>query len=165
MLGIFLFLDGRAPDLFPTVEVYAKTATWGVVAAVPLLVIAYVVGLFLISGMEIGVGSVFEQRFDRDAADLAQVAALSAEKSAAVQVFVQLKQDRGVLAGSSFALILLVGGAVSEIRNLPNLRTPIIVLAVGVGILAAAAFYLAGRKGDQAHRLARAVAARTPVSG
>lgn len=36
VLGVFLFLDGRAPDLFPTVETYAKTATWGIVAAAPL---------------------------------------------------------------------------------------------------------------------------------
>jgi hypothetical protein len=163
MLSIFLFLDGRAPGLFPTVETYAKTATWGIVAAVPLLVIAYVIGLFMISGMEIGVGIVFQQGFDRDAVDLAQIASLSAEKSAAIQTFVQLKQDRGVLAGSSFALLLLAAGASSEIRNLTNLKASIVVLAVGVAALAAATFYLAGKKGAQAHRLAHEVAALASI--
>jgi hypothetical protein len=55
ILGVFLFFNGRGPDLFPTVETYAKTATWGIVAAVPVLVIAYVLGLFLISGAALAI--------------------------------------------------------------------------------------------------------------
>src|ERR1039458_3000987 len=45
LLGVFLFLDGRAPSLFPTFEQYAKTSSWSVVAAVPVLAVSYVLGL------------------------------------------------------------------------------------------------------------------------
>lgn len=58
-LGIFLLLDGLSPGVFPTVEFYARTATWGIVAAVPVLAITYVVGLLALTGM----GSLLEFAF------------------------------------------------------------------------------------------------------
>jgi len=162
MLGVFLFLDGRAPNLFPTVEVYAKTATWGIVAAVPVLVMAYVLGLFLIAGAVLVVQHTFGPSFESKAIDIARFASLSAEKSAAVQTYVQLRQDRSVLAGSAVAFVALFVGAVSEIRNLPHLKESIVVLGVGTLLLAAMMFYFAGRKGAEAHQLAEQLAVLAP---
>jgi len=136
ILGVFLFLDGRAPELFPTVETYAKTATWGIVAAVPVLVMAYVLGLFLISGAELAVQFTFGPGFEREAADIARLAAISAEKSAAVQAYIQLRQDRAVLAGSAVAFVVLFAGAISEIRNLSHLKGTIALLGIGTLLLA-----------------------------
>lgn len=165
MLGVFLFFDGLAPALFPTVEIYAKTATWGIVAAVPVLVMAYVVGVFLISGAELAVQLTFGPRFEQEAADIARLAAVSAEKSAAIQVYVQLRQDRTVLAGNAVAFVVLCVGALSEIRNLLHLKSTIVLLAIGTLLLAAVMFYFAGRKGGEAHRLAEQVAVFTPTGG
>ncbi len=47
LLGIFLILDGQVPELFPTIEFYAKTATWSIVAAIPVLSITFVLGHLL----------------------------------------------------------------------------------------------------------------------
>ena len=41
ILAAFLFLDGQNPNLFPSVEFYAKTSTWSIVAAIPLLASSY----------------------------------------------------------------------------------------------------------------------------
>jgi hypothetical protein len=165
ILGVFLFLDGRAPDLFPTVETYAKTATWGIVAAVPVLVMAYVLGLFLISGAVLAVQLTFGPASELEAADIARLAAISAEKSAAVQTYVQLRQDSSVLAGSAVALIVLFAGAISEIRNLPHLKGTVILLGIGTLLLAALMFYFAGRKRGEAHHLAEEVAVFAPAGG
>jgi hypothetical protein len=165
ILGMFLFFDGRAPELFPTVETYAKTATWGIVAAVPVLVMAYVLGLFLISGAVLAIQLTFGLGFEQEATDIARLAAVSAEKSAAVQTYVQLRQDRAVLAGSAVAFVVLFAGAMSEIRNLSHLKGTIILLGVGVLLLAIVMFYLACRKSSEAHRLAEQVAVFAPAGG
>ena len=92
--------------------------------------------------------------FSREALDIARLSSTTAENSAAVQLYQQLLQDRGTLAGSSFALIVLAAGAFSEIRNLQYLEASIVTLAIGAIILALCALYFAGRKGQEAHTLA-----------
>lgn len=157
MLGVFLFLDGRAPSLFPTVETYAKTATWGVVAAVPVLVMAYLLGLFLSSGAVLAVQFLFGPGAEAETLDIARIASLSAEKSVAVQYFMQLRQDRAALAGSSIALVVLFAGALSELANLPHIKSSIIALAISSLLLAGLVFWLAGQKTYEAHRVANKI--------
>lgn len=128
-LGIFLFLDGLVPDLFPTVEIYARTATWGVVAAIPLLVIFYVAGVLVIGIMEAAVGAAFGPVCDFRPEDAAAISVAVTKDSAASQLYMQSLQDRAVLAGGSVALVVLAGGACSEVNNLRNLKVPIVVLA------------------------------------
>jgi hypothetical protein len=48
ILGVFLFLDGRT-NIFQVLETYGKSATWAIVAAIPTLVISYVVGVFAVT--------------------------------------------------------------------------------------------------------------------
>lgn len=158
LLGVFLFLDGRAPSLFPTVETYAKTATWGVVAAVPVLVMAYVAGLCVSAAGVYLVQHFSGHSFAQEATDIAKVASISADKSAAIQIYSQLLQDRAVFAGCTIAFVILSVGAVSEIDNLPHLKSAIITMAIAVLLLGALMFWLAERKGAEAHLLATTVA-------
>ena len=158
VLAMFLFFDGRASNLLPNVEAYAKTATWAIVAAVPVLAMSYIVGLLLISGAESAVARTFGPTADVELADLARVAKLPAKDSVAVQRFAQLRQDRAILAGSAVALLLLAFGALSEIRNLPELKTVIVCSALVAILVAAATFFAAAQKGISAHLLAEALA-------
>jgi hypothetical protein len=162
MLGVFLVLDGRAPSLFPTVEGYAKSATWGVVAAVPILVMAYVLGLFLSSAAVLAVHAFAGPGIEAEATDLARIASLSAEKSAAVQYYVQLRQDRAAIAGSSIAFVVLAAGALSELSNLPHIKGSVVVLALGALALAGVLFWLAENKTAEAHHLAVRIAEQLP---
>lgn len=158
LLATFLLIDGRAPNLFPTVEVYAKTATWGIVAAVPVLAISYIAGLLVISGAECAVSRSFGPRAETEFADLARVSKIPAKDSVAVQQFAQLRQDRAILAGSAVALVFLSFGALSEIRNLPGLKAVILCSALATVLVAAATFYAAAQKGISAHQLAETLA-------
>jgi hypothetical protein len=157
ILGVFLVLDGVQPDVFPTVEEYAKTTTWGVIAAVPVLVIAYVLGLFFNSIATLAVQVAFGVSAAEETSDIVRVGCIPAEKSPAVQHFLQLRQDRAVLAGSSFVFIILSVGAFSEIANLPDVRSSIIVLASGSLFLAALLFWLSGAKTRESHDLATGI--------
>lgn len=155
ILGVFLALDGQAPNLFPTVETYAKTNTWGIVAAVPVLVIAYIVGVFVTSGAELLLQQTIGLTFETEAADLAVLGKIEIEKSALVKAYVQLRLDRSILAGSSIALLLVVVGAISEINNLRSLKGPILSLVGVTLLLSILTFYFAARKGREAHLLAQ----------
>jgi len=151
LLGIFLLLDGRAPTLFPTFEQYASTATWGIVAAIPVLAIAYVVGLVLITASCVAVRGSFGPTLLDEAADTARVSYVSAKESVLAQEYLRIKQERDVLGGAALALVVLAAGALSETANLSHLRSVIILAAVGTLIAALALFYSAGMKSRQAH--------------
>lgn len=153
MLGVFLFLDGQSPDLFPTVETYASSATWGVVAAIPILVMAYVLGLCLSSAGTLFVAQIGGVGEEAEAADIVSIASMAADKSAAVLHYLQLRQDRAVLAGSSIAIVFLAAGAFSEIANLPTMKWAVVTLAVGSLALALTLMWLAARKTTEAHQL------------
>jgi len=159
LLGAFLFLDGRAPSLFPTFEQYAKTSSWSVVAAIPVLAVSFVLGLSLMVASERALTSLWGPSLSSQAGDLAQLAASSVKESPASQAYVESLRNRAVLAGGSAALLILAVGAFSETRNLPHLRGVIVVAALATVLLAAAATYLAVHEGHKAHEIARAVAA------
>jgi hypothetical protein len=151
ILGVFLLLDGRAPALFPTLEEYAKTATWGVVAAVPVLAIAYVIGLVLITASCFAVRGSFGPSLLDEATDTARVSSVSAKDSVLAQEYIRLKQERDVLGGAALALLVLAIGALSETKNLGHLKLIIGAAAAGALIAAIALFFSAGMKGRQAH--------------
>lgn len=154
ILGVFLVLDGRSPGIFPTVEEYVKTTTWGVIAAVPVLVIAYVLGLFVNSVAVLAVQGAFGVGAAAETADIVAIAGVPIEKSPAVQYFLQLRQDRAVLAGSCMAFVVLTIGAISETSNLPHIKSSIIVVASCSLLLAGLLFWLAGVKTLESHELA-----------
>jgi hypothetical protein len=154
ILGVFLLLDGRAPTLLPTFEEYAKTATWGVVAAIPVLAIAYVIGLVLITASCFAVRVSFGPSLLDEAADTARVSYVAAKDSVLAQEYIRLRQERDVLGGAALALLVLAIGALSETNNLAHLKLVIGVASVGALIAAMALFFSAGMKGRQAHTFA-----------
>jgi hypothetical protein len=154
VLGIFLMLDGMAADVLPTIEFYAKTATWGIVAAVPVLAITYVIGLLVVGGVvaleEWAVGGVVGIAAD----DVVRLAAL-ANDSPVTQFYLQRRDEQGVLGGSAIGLLLLAAGAYAERRNLPEVAG--VTKAAAVLAVVAAMLCLAGSvvKGREAHAVVR----------
>jgi hypothetical protein len=158
LLGAFLFLDGRAPGLFPTFEQYAKTSSWSVIAAIPVLAVSFVLGLSLMVASERVLTNLWGPPLSSQAADLAQLE-VSVKESPAAQAYVESVRNRAVLAGGSVALLILAIGALSEMGNLPHLRGVIATAALATVVVAVAAGYLAIREGHKAHEIALAVAA------
>jgi hypothetical protein len=61
---------------------------------VPVLVIAYILGLFISSIAVLAVQSAFGVSSALEAADIVAIALVPIEKSPALQYFLQLRQDR-----------------------------------------------------------------------
>ena len=156
-LGIFLFLDGRAPDLFPTVEDLAKTTTWSIVAVVPVLAISYIIGLVTINSASIVIDQIPLSQALSQTTDLLVIS--EHNNSAVTQEYTHLRREKDLLSGAFLSLVLLCIGALSEIRNLPSLRGVIVAGAIGVLILAFITLGLAFFKANAAHELVLAVQA------
>ena len=155
-LAVFLILDGREPGVFPTVEFYSKTATWGIVAAVPVAAMAYVAGLLAIAVSSGLLEQVAHTTIGRSAVDVVALAQISKDSPVAQQ-YLQLRQEQGILAGSAIAMLLLTLGVLSERRNLPNIGKATlwaVSLAFVAGILC---FYVAFSKARDAHTIAMGV--------
>ena len=157
-LGLFLFLDGRAPKLFPAFESYAKTATWTVVAAVPLLAITYVAGLVLITAASAGVRITYGPSVRQEAEDTFLVSTKPAKESVLSQRYLELQQQRDILAGAALSLVLLALGALSE-RNTLRIENAIdgwlVLTGACCAILGSVALFMAaGARANQAHTFA-----------
>ena len=154
-LGIFLLLDGQNSELFPTVEIFAKTATWSIVAAIPVISIVYLIGLLATSTSTLAIDQISSMQGYSLTNDLIKISEY--DKTTITQIFLQLKHDREILAGSFIGLILLGIGAISETSNLPHLRRVIIIAAIGSFILAFVTLGLGIYMGGEAHLLASAL--------
>ncbi len=166
LLGLFLFLDGRAPDLFPTFEQFAKTASWSVVAAVPVLAVSYVLGLSIMIASERAISSVVGPSQSREVGDLERITTTGLAKDSPASIFyAEAIRNRAVLAGGALGLLVLSLGALSETSNLPNLRSTIIVAVLLTVFLAVLAAYLAVHESHRAHAIAQSVGATAPKPG
>lgn len=157
VLAVYLVIDSQQATFFYTVETYAKTATWGVIIAAPLLVISYIAGIAVITAAELVLQNSFGPSFLVEADDLFRLSTMSVEKSPLAQVYSELRQDRSILAGSSIALFLLACAAIVDVKNLPGLRKEVFITAFFMMLLSGVIFYFAGIKGRNAHAIAQKI--------
>jgi len=159
LLAVFLMIDGRESGVFPTIEFYAKTATWGIVAAIPVLSISYVIGLLFIGFADLLMEPVYSALDVHSAEDLVKISkAIATQKSSAlIETYLQLRQEQEILGGGGLAFILLAFGACSEVRNLSSLRKVIYFLATLTAIVGLSALGLSIMKMLKANELASLV--------
>lgn len=53
LLGLFLIVDGAQLGAFEMIELYGKSATWGIVGVLPTAVVTYIVGVFCVGAAEL----------------------------------------------------------------------------------------------------------------
>jgi hypothetical protein len=146
LLGIFLIVDGRQPKLFPTIEFYAQTKTWALVAVIPVFAIAYVVGLFSVVIME-PIGNLLFGQLSSDVSEFENLSIISfLESELLSQEFTRLMKETRLLYGSAFAFILIGIGGFSEIRNLPRLKKIIIIASISAVVVSGAAMFAGTQK-------------------
>jgi hypothetical protein len=134
ILGIFLIIDGREPNLFPTIEFYAQTKTWALVAVIPVFAISYVVGLFSVVVVEFTV-DIFFSFFNTGISEEENLVKISFYNSEVLtQEYSKLNKEKELLYGSVIAFILIGIGGLSEIRNLRMLKK-IILLGVSCAFI------------------------------
>lgn len=154
LLGIFLILDGRVPELFPTIEFYAKTATWSIVAAIPVLAITFVLGHLLIGSAQLMQGIVLNSLSIDLLSDLIFI---SKQNDIITQRYLQMMNDQELLSGSAVAFLLLSLGAFSETQNLRQIRSAVYLAASGALVVACTTFAMAVWKSYQAHLLVQSL--------
>jgi hypothetical protein len=168
LLGGFLIVDGFV-NMFRLVEDYTKTSTWTLIAAVPFVVLTYLLGLFV----ELFSSAIFPRLMTflatrswelTEQDDFLVVANLGNESM--MQRYSALVRDRKLLDGAAVPLLLLACGAFSEkerlMREVGRSIGPVITL-IGVVALAGAfaAPIAAHLKGKAAKNFAGAAAEKS----
>ena len=129
--------------------------------ALPVLAIAYVLGLVLNSLGEALLGFVYRLNGETERDDLICVSRASNKDSASLeaQTYRQLRQDKALLAGGAIGVLLAGFGVFFEARNFADGSMQLAICICGVlGVLfSIMVFHMAGVKGRAAHSLAGAI--------
>ena len=133
ILGLFLILDGRM-DILGLIEQYASTSTWSAVVAIPILVVAYLLGVIVVTISDIVFDSKFEQVYPQTSL-FTSVA--TSENETVIEKYVELERVRRLMVGSILPFLLLGLGSLSEVKNIPVGREPVGYLGLLLGLSAA----------------------------
>jgi len=149
-----LITNAFADNLFPVINVYSQSPTWAIVTAVPLLSLAYLLGL-----LSIGAGEALMILFKFVPANCLDERQMdSSEPTGFVCArYQQLRQDAEILAGSALALGLLAVGAVLHAWRIEGWRRFLISVAVCATVVAVGSFALSVRRQLWASRVVRSV--------
>jgi hypothetical protein len=115
-LACFLIADSQQIGVFEMVEFYGKSASFGIVIALPTAVVTYVLGVIMT-----GIADLVFRPFGSLAPITArQVRAVSSAGGALLQqIFVENLRNFELLKGASAAFLLLAVGCLAEISNTP----------------------------------------------
>lgn len=154
ILGFFFILDAEGSSVLPTLNEYASTPTWGILAAVPAIAISYLIGQFAVV-LVVMCFDAFAVSHVNEANAILQIG--MAKNDFLGQEFSRIKQERDLLSGSSVAFVLLGVGAYFERRNLPQIKRIItlctwICVVVGIGL-----FWLGVQRAHVLNELVEAV--------
>ena len=129
VLGVFLIIDGQT-NIYLIFEEYGKSTSWSIFAAVPLLVLSYLLGLFLSQAAEILFTNV--KRLNSAKAEEQFVKVVILKNEHLIERYLELSRQKRLLESSSIALLLLLLGALSEVKQMQGWE----MVAYGSSILA-----------------------------
>jgi len=150
-LGWALITNAFAENFFPVINLYAQSPTWAIVAAIPAISLAYLLGLLCI-----GTGEIVLVRLKLIPANSEEDRTLARWQLSNVLTtrYQQLQQDADILAGSGMALTLIVLGASLHAWRVEGWRHSLISIAICALIIAYGSVALSVRR----KRLASAIA-------
>lgn len=150
-IGLVLIANAFAPNLFPAIDFYARTSTWAIVVAIPVLSLAYLLGLVSIGIAEaalIWFSLLDENLLVNDPIKVSSCGEFVASK------FHQLRQEAEILAGSSISLVLLSFGAALSAWAVGGWRRFLIAITVFALLLAICCIMLSISRNKTAKKLA-----------
>jgi hypothetical protein len=148
-----LITDAFAGNLIPVINVYSQSPTWAIVIAVPVLSLAYLLGLLCIGAGEallLAVKLVSESTLADDDFVRADVSNLAAAR------YQLLRQDAEILAGSALAIAIahLAIGASLHAWQIDGWRRFLTSVAICAILLAVGSLFLSVRRHTSASRFA-----------
>jgi hypothetical protein len=101
--GIFL-VNAFAENLLPAIQIFASTPTWALVTAIPLVALAYLIGL-----LSIGAGEAILHglRLTNRTTIISDAMKISTKNGLIVERYFLLIQEANILAGSSLSFACL----------------------------------------------------------
>ncbi|HEY0066136.1 MAG TPA: hypothetical protein VGB46_02195 [Flavisolibacter sp.] len=140
VLGFFFIADASDSNVFHTLNSYASTATWGILAAVPTITISFLIGQFVILLGTFLAGCFTSESFNQ----VDSILIISRTQNEFLsQEYLRIKQEKEMLCGSALSFLVLGLGAFFEIKNLKSHRTIIVICGI-IGLIAAVAFLVLG---------------------
>jgi hypothetical protein len=155
LLAIVLLVSAGADELPGILNSFAKTALWSVVAAIPLIAIAYVLGLLSIGFAERFVAWVFD--IDSSVA-MKYLIAIGSKDTVAVARYQQFWQEHEILAGSSLGFLILGSSGFAQAIVKKGWTKSLIVVSSLTFPMAIAIFILSGWKLQEATHLLQILA-------
>ena len=140
MLGLFFLIDGPT-NFWETVEHYAKTSSFAILFSVPLLVIAYVLGLLLSLA-----GQALLERFVHPilGPELFTSAAQKGREPL-LNRYLEVERHSRLLYGCSSAFLLLAIGSLAVQHYLPQKQQVVAVICFVLGLVLSASCPLLAR--------------------
>jgi hypothetical protein len=133
LLGIFMFLDGRT-EIFSVVENYGKSTVWGIVAAVPTLVVAYIFGMLAVAIAELFFTRVGKLHKQDDVESFIKIATFGNDPI--TQEYLGAIRRQTLLEGCSVSFITVAIGILSMSSYNPGYERLGYAIAVGSSALA-----------------------------
>jgi hypothetical protein len=153
LVDLALVANSFADNLFPVINIYSKSPTWGIVVAIPLVSLAYLLGVLSIGAAEL---LLIRIRWVDANALIEDTIAASANGELAAVRFQQLQQEAELLGGGSIAFGLLGVGATLCAWRIEGWQRFLMAVAIMSVLLAVASIFLCVYRHRLAHRPALA---------
>jgi hypothetical protein len=141
LTALFLGASVFATNLPALADFVAVSTTWSGIVTIPILVVAYVVGVLAIAVVE-GVTS-------------AGIVELDALQGLAAQRFSQLEQEAEILSGSVIGFLLLAAAAFLNVWAYPGWARTLMICGAAASVTAVGAWKVSRAKHQSATTLAR----------
>jgi len=141
MLGVFFLIDGPT-NVWTTVEQYAKTNSFAILFTVPLLVIAYVLGLLA----SLAVQTLLERFLPAILSPELFAAAAQKSREPVLSRYLEVERHSRLLYGCTLAFLVLAAGSLSVQRWLPRGQEVVGKVCFVLGIAIATACPILARR-------------------
>lgn len=153
-LGLFLIVDGAQVGAFEMIELYGKSATWGLVGIVPTAVVIYIVGVFCVGAAELLVAPFTAFR----GPEPEDILAISRAGGPVVQQFYgEHVRNHELLKGAAVSFLILAVGSLAEFRNAGGYEVLVWIAAAAALALSMLSLIFSRRAVAQAISLAKVV--------
>jgi hypothetical protein len=162
IFGAFLIVDASVDSFLGEFERNVALSSWTVVAAVPTVTFAYILGAFIQVLSDVVIRRFSPRALEEELLALEQLARSGSEILAVN--YEELRRAKKLLEGCAFPLVVLAVGIFMEIARLPWLRSLLVVCGVFTFAAACSVPLITSRLQRSLVRVGE-IAAKVPADG
>lgn len=149
-LAFFLAVDGMQVGVFELIELYGKSVTFGIVAALPTAVVAYILGVFCVGTADLVLSrfAAFQEPAPEKIYGLSKLGG-----DLLKQMYSETIRNFELLKGSSVAFLLLAVGTVLDTSNMRGNEIIVVLASLSAVGIAALSLLFARRALEKAARI------------